>query len=298
MNSFGQYLDQRLAENVSKQGQISQYEKSLNTLMKVRDKLLRNGMDTTDINNQMAQVHDALGRRTSGTHQWHGDIVRIDQEPINNELMWRLMTRDGMAFHIPTDKAVGVVKIPANWHQYPNPKKAISKYVEYKEEIFGYNMINLITYTENRTVDIVPIRTRKDENQYFLIRRKSGMWATVGGHIDEGELNNPILAARRELSEETGAQPLVIRQLPSGWIREVVTDPNLTPSAEYNSWTLPFIAIVDPNFQMVPSEVETKGGSWFDVGEMPSGFHFNHHKQVLQKAFEFLPTLLKQFGKY
>ena len=298
MNSFDEFLNTRLLEDVSKEGQMAQYEKALNSLAKVRNKLMRNGMDTVAIDNQMAELHQALGKRNSSTHKWHGAIVRIEQEPINNTPMWKLLTSAGLTFHIPVKDAAGTVKIPKNWHEYPNEKRPIMKFIEYRQEVFGYSMVNLITYTENRTVDVVPFRTQKEESQYFLIKRRSGMWATVGGHIDEGELTNPINAARRELQEETGAQPLVIKQLPVGWIREVVSTPEITPSAEYNSWTLPFIAIVDPHFEMYPNERETLGGSWFDLKDVPSGLHFSHHKQIIHKAVEYLPTLLKQFGKH
>ncbi len=298
MNSFSDFLDERLREDVSKEGQIAQYEKSLNSLYKVRKRLVANGMNTNDIDHQMSDIQNSMRRRLSGVHKWHGAIVRIDQEPINNTPMWKLSTNGDLVFHIPTKDTAGVIKIPVNWHQYPNPRKPMMKFIEYRQEVFGYNMVNLITYSENRTVDIVPVKTDKDQAQYYLIRRKdSGLWGTVGGHIDEGELENPIIAARRELKEETGAEPLVIRQLPSGWMKEVVSNPEITPSKEYNSWTLPYIAIINPHFKMAPAD-DAVDGEWFSVGDIPSELHFAHHKQILRKAFEFLPILLKQFGKH
>jgi ADP-ribose pyrophosphatase YjhB (NUDIX family) len=298
MNSFSDFLDERLRQDVSKEGQIAQYEKSLRSLFKVRKRLVANGMNTTDIDNQMNDLNKAMRRRLSGVHKWHGDIVRIDQEPINNTPMWKLSTNNDLVFHIPTKDTAGVIKIPVNWHQYPNPRKPMTKFIEYRQEIFGYNMVNLITYTENRTVDVVPVRTNDDQPQYYLIKRQdSGLWATVGGHIDEGELENPILAARRELREETTAEPLVLRQLPSGWVKEVVANPDETPSKEYNSWTLPFIAIISPTTVMDPQS-DAAGGNWFSIGSVPEALHFTHHKEILRKAFDFLPILLKQFGKH
>jgi 8-oxo-dGTP pyrophosphatase MutT (NUDIX family) len=298
MSSFHDFLDAKLLEDVSREGQITQYEKSLNSLASIRKKLVSNGMSTNDLDNQMTQLNQALSRRLSGIHKWYGAIIRIDQEPINNTPMWKLSTNSELAFHIPTRDTSGVIKIPINWHQYPNPGRPMMKFIEYRQEVVGYNMVNLITYAENRTVDIVPIKTGK-QNQYYLIKRKdSGLWATVGGHIDEVELDNPIIAARRELKEETQAEPLVIRQLPSGWVKEVVANPQETPSKDYNSWSLPYIAIINPMFTMKPSD-DAVGGEWFDVGDsIPAGLHFSHHRQILHKAFEFLPTLLKQFGKH
>lgn len=277
---------------------MGQYKRSLKGLSKIRSRLASSGMNTQDIDNQIDQVREAMKRRSSGTHKWHGDIVRIDQEPINNIPMWKLTTRSDIVFHIPAKDTTGVIKIPVNWHQYPNAKKPMTKFIEYREALFGYTVVNLITYTENRTVDIVPVRSSGATSQYYLIKRRdSGLWATVGGHIDEGELQTPLLAARRELKEETQAEPLIIRQLPCGWLKETVSNPEQTPSKEYNSWTLPFIAIISPTFTMVPSD-DASAGDWFDVDHIPGGFHFGHHKQVLEKAFEFLPILLKQFGKH
>lgn len=288
--NFSEFLSN---EDFSQAGQIAQYEKSLERLNKAKLSLSRNGMGTADIDNQMDQIHQALQKRRSGTHKWHGAIVRIDQETLSGHSMWRLMTRSGTVFHIPVSEAYGVIKIPSNWQ---NLKKHLNKFIEYKEEPFGHQVINLITYAENRTVDIVPFRA--DTQEYYLIqRRDSGMWATVGGHIEEGELDNPIAAARRELQEETGAYPMVIRQLPCGWLRETISNPQLTPAKEFNSWSLPYIALVHPDTEMHPQD-DAIGGRFFPIDHIPSELHFSFHKKVIGNAIEFLPTLLKQFGKH
>jgi hypothetical protein len=100
----------------------------------------------------------------------------------------------------------------------------------------------------------------------------------------------------RELKEETGSVAMVMKKLPVGWIREVMSNPEATPAADYNSWTLPFIAIVNPNTQMAPAD-DAVGGSWFEMGDIPSGLHFKHHKDIINNAFEYFPQLMKQFGK-
>lgn len=298
MSSFQEFLNLQLDREVSKDGQINQYRRSLKDLSKVRERLASSGISTQDMDGQIDQIRQAMERRSSGTHKWHGDIVRIDQESIDSVPMWKLTTRSDLVFHIPAKSTTGVIKIPVNWHQFPSANKPMTKLIEYREALFGYNVVNLITYAENRTVDIVPFRNTGDTSQYYLIKRgDSGLWATVGGHIDEGELHAPIMAARRELKEETKAEPLVIRQLPSGWIKESVTNSDHNPAKEYNSWTLPFIAIISPTFVMEPSD-DAASGEWFGVDHVPDVLHFSHHKKILKKAFEFLPTLLKQFGKH
>ena len=40
-----------------------------------------------------------------------------------------------------------------------------------------------------------------------------GMWAGVGGHIEQSEINSPITACFREIAEETGIQSTQIRNL-------------------------------------------------------------------------------------
>lgn len=292
MNGFIEFLNNSILENVSKEEQISEYEKSLDRLLKLKNKLSLDGINTFDIEKQLGEIQNIISRRKSGTNKWYGAIIRIDQDPIHGTLMWRLVTRNGNCFHIPVNKTENIIKIPINWHQYPSEDKPINKLIEYRQEVFGYRMINLITYAENRTVDIVPFRTSKDNSDYFLIKGSSGLWAIPGGHIEEGELETPIIAARRELEEETHAQPLVIQQIPGGWVKE-----NCDNSREYNSWTLPFIAIISPTFQMQPDD-DAKGGSWFKIGDMPSGMHFKHHKNILERAFKFLPNLLKNYGKF
>lgn len=295
MISFVEFFKE---QNNSREGQIAQFQNSLLRLSKSRKSLSANGIDTTNIDDQIQQVNNALHRRLSATHKWHGAIVRIDQEPINSVLMWRLTTKSGLVFHIPVSATKGVVKIPNNWQQFPSSTKPMNKFIEYREEPFGSSVLNLITYAENRTVDVVPFRTNKNSAEYYLIKRRgSGMWATVGGHVEEGELNNPLVAAMRELQEETQATAMVMKKLPIGWVRESVRDSESTPSADYNSWTLPFLAIVNPSTQMVPSD-DAIGGDWFKIGSIPKGLHFEHHEHIINSAFEYLPQFMKEYGKH
>ncbi len=82
------------------------------------------------------------------------------------------------------------------------------------------------------TVDIVVLRPAQEPSQppqILLIRRRhapfAGLWALPGGFADEGEA--PDVAARRELSEETGLTGVGQRQIgafgapgrdPRGWV--------------------------------------------------------------------------------
>jgi len=281
----------------NREGQINQFQYAQKKLHKVRQKLSRMGMDTNHIDDQLSRVNAALDHRLSATGNFHGAIIRIDQEQNGETIYWKLTARNGEQFYIPMNATEGITKIPAMWQKFPSAEKPMTKFLEYKTEMVGSQKMNIITYAENRTVDIVPIRTQGEHSQYYLIkRRKSGLWATPGGHIDEGELSNPINAARRELREETGAHPLYIQQLPGGWLKEEVAHPDQWAAVEYHSWTMPFIAIVQPDFQMTPGD-DAADGQWFDPGHSPDDFHFTHHKQILSMAFEYLPQLMAKFGK-
>jgi len=57
------------------------------------------------------------------------------------------------------------------------------------------------------------------ENEVLLMHRNPDrkiapdMWAPVGGHIEPGEINNPLAACLREIAEETGIRAENIKNL-------------------------------------------------------------------------------------
>jgi 8-oxo-dGTP diphosphatase len=98
------------------------------------------------------------------------------------------------------------------------------------------------------TVDIVTILLQPGDLQVLLIRRKKapfeGAWALPGGYVEPYE---PLEdAARRELWEETGAEPPSMEQLhtfgnpdrdPRGWTISVAYLTLLSPD-EVKAWRL------------------------------------------------------------
>lgn len=65
-------------------------------------------------------------------------------------------------------------------------------------------------------VDVYVMRGRGDALEVLLLRRardqaRGGTWEGVHGKIDDGE--TPVAAARRELHEEVGCEPMVLYNL-------------------------------------------------------------------------------------
>jgi len=129
------------------------------------------------------------------------------------------------------------------------------------------------------TVDIVVAARRAGEWQVLLIRRRNppfaGHWALPGGFV---EPNEPLeAAARRELWEETGAEPAHLEQLytfgdpgrdPRGW----------TISIAYLAWLGPEEA---EHWQLEANSDASEVG-WFDLREPPP-LAFDH-AQILARA--------------
>ena len=122
------------------------------------------------------------------------------------------------------------------------------------------------------TVDIVVVSPDEDRYRVLLIRRKNppfgGRWALPGGFVDPHE---PLeYAARRELLEETGIEPVHLEQL------HAFGDPGRDP----RGWTVSvaYLAILDEGEARV---LEPHAGDdaadvgWFDL-LAPPPLAFDH----------------------
>ncbi len=123
------------------------------------------------------------------------------------------------------------------------------------------------------TVDVV-VATRRDGRwQVLLVERKNppfaGQWAIPGGFVEPHE---PLEeAARRELWEETGAEPLRIEQL------HAFGDPGRDP----RGWTISIahLAVLDAaaaRKQKIHAGSDAAETGWFDLDDLPPRLAFDH----------------------
>jgi 8-oxo-dGTP diphosphatase len=120
----------------------------------------------------------------------------------------------------------------------------------------------------------VTVMKRKGRWRVLLVRRRNppfaGQWAIPGGFVEPGETLEA--AARRELREETGAEPAELAQL------HAFGDPGRDP----RGWTISvaYLAVLDPSAretQEVQAGSDADEVGWFDLEE-PLALAFDHAK--------------------
>jgi len=116
------------------------------------------------------------------------------------------------------------------------------------------------------TVDVVVVARLRGQCRVLLVKRGrppfEGLWALPGGFVEPDE---PLeLAARRELREETGVEPLHLEQLAT------FGDPGRDP----RGWTISvaFLALLaegDLQEQELRAGSDAAQVSWFDLNDLP-----------------------------
>ena len=127
------------------------------------------------------------------------------------------------------------------------------------------------------TVDVVVIALVDERQQVLLIKRKrppfEGRWAIPGGFVEPGE--SLEAAARRELWEETGAEPAHLEQL------HTFGDPGRDP----RGWVISvaYLALLNEGKALpLHAGSDAQAAGWFDLDDPPP-LAFDH-AQILARA--------------
>jgi 8-oxo-dGTP diphosphatase len=127
------------------------------------------------------------------------------------------------------------------------------------------------------TVDVVLVVPTESRHRVLLIKRKrppfAGHWALPGGFVEPGE--SLEAAARRELWEETGAEPAHLEQL------HTFGDPGRDP----RGWVISvaYLALLDSGgTSQLQAGSDADAAGWFDLDDPPP-LAFDH-AEILVRA--------------
>lgn len=128
------------------------------------------------------------------------------------------------------------------------------------------------------TVDVV-LLAQSGEGLYLLLIERGrepfrGCWALPGGFVEENE--PPLLAARRELAEETGLEAGELRHFAA------FADPGRDP----RGWTvtMAYVGAPPPGGPSLPQPTggdDAAAARWWPVGHLPP-LAFDHHQIITQ----------------
>jgi len=131
----------------------------------------------------------------------------------------------------------------------------------------------------NYTADPV-VLTTEDRPRVLLIQRNdTGDLALPGGFVDKDELKEPIVAAYRELEEETG---LVLTSSGTLIYQGIVDDPRTTANAWPETSAYVF-NVAEP--LPVQAGDDAKEAGWYYVDELADNL-YGSHAALIQKALE------------
>jgi 8-oxo-dGTP pyrophosphatase MutT (NUDIX family) len=132
-------------------------------------------------------------------------------------------------------------------------------------------------------VDVYVLRPGAGGFEVLTLRRAAGercagTWETVHGHVEPGEI--PVRAARRELREETGLDPLRLYNLSR-------VESFYLHRADVVALIPAFCALVAPDAAIAVS-AEHDRGEWVDAAEAARRFAWPRERRALADALALL----------
>jgi len=131
----------------------------------------------------------------------------------------------------------------------------------------------------NYTADPIVITSEQRPRILLIKRSDTGEHALPGGFVDETELHNPILAAYRELEEETGLTIDVGGDL---IYQGIVDDPRATANA-WPETSAYLFTISEP--MPVQAGDDAREADWYFIDDLPEKL-YGSHADLIEKALE------------
>lgn len=149
-------------------------------------------------------------------------------------------------------------------------------------------LYNLATMREDRSYGVVPVvRDEHGNYKYLIVKQSPKHWSFPRGHKEKGE--EPMDAARRELTEEAGVTNVRLKKRPRFSLSFFFTRNGHT----YKKTVDHFLGFVDES----DTTNETKGhmeSRWVSKNEAYELLHRNTADKVLNKAHRFLTKRRKK----
>jgi bis(5'-nucleosidyl)-tetraphosphatase len=140
---------------------------------------------------------------------------------------------------------------------------------------------------KDESYGIIPVIRNGSEFLFLLVHQTAGHWGFPKGHKEKDE--SPMVAAKRELSEETGIEDCEILD-PLPIVEHYRFEKDATITEKTVSY---FLGIVDNQATEVPQEFKSEVSEmkWFSYPQALETLTFKEAKEVLKKAADLLSKL-------
>jgi bis(5'-nucleosidyl)-tetraphosphatase len=140
---------------------------------------------------------------------------------------------------------------------------------------------------KDESYGIIPVTKNKSDFLFLLVHQTAGHWGFPKGHKEKDE--SPMVAAKRELSEEAGIKDCKILD-PSLFVEHYSFEKGNVTTEKTVSY---FLGMVDDQPTTTPEEFKSEVSElkWLSYSQALQTITFDEAKGVLKKAAEFLSKL-------